>query len=152
MATTNSSPTIEQIKAIETDWTAAINTEYTTVDARYSSINFSNVSLERGSILIPNILHTTTNAPLFTATNKTTLEDIQLPRDALNAIRKKGLIISVVGTEIHHNIYFVMDSLDCVTGCVWTIVPIADVTTAIAAGKASLVTHDDGRKEVLIAE
>ena len=89
--TDNTSPTIDDLNAIETDWNTFIDNFYATADARYSDIKFSDVSIQGSNVLIyqngiPK-LHETTNEPLFTAMNNTTLAPIELPRDALNALR-----------------------------------------------------------------
>ena len=43
MVETNTNPTIDDLRAIETEWNTAVNTEYSTVDARYADITLSNV-------------------------------------------------------------------------------------------------------------
>jgi len=160
MPTTNTSPTIDDLRAIETEWNTAVNTEYSTVDARYPDINLSNVNLEGGSTLMAE-LHADTGEPLFSARRKDNLQPITIPRDVLNALRKKSILLDVTDDVIKHSCEFNIDSLGVVVAIGSQGTPLANwvdnenntvlgLTTLLAANRVHIVTEDDGCKRIVI--
>ena len=103
--TDNTSPTWDEVKAVETYMNSFINSHYAEKDALYSSIDFDSINLEGCSNgVIRNADGTTkkhldTNQPLFT-----TVDDdgdrVELPIDALNALRLKSHIVNTADDKI----------------------------------------------------
>ena len=162
MPTTNTSPTIADLRAIETEWNTAVNTEYSTVDARYADITLSNVNLEGGSTLTTE-LHADTGEPLFSAQRKDNLQPIAIPRDVLNALRKKSVLLDVTDDVIKHSCTFTIDSLGVIQAIGFSGLPLANsaddddnavlgLTALLAANRVHIVTEDDGCKRIVIVD
>ena len=146
--TGNTSPTLDDLKAIETDWNTFMDNFYATADARYSDIKFSDVSIQGSNVLIyqngiPK-LHETTNEPLFTAMNNTTLAPIELPRDALNALRMISHKRDITDAKIEGGVRMSIDKFGCLCGMALFSYDIPDVgdnpgmTTLLAANKVTI--------------
>ena len=150
--TDNTSPTITNLRQIETDWNAFLDSYYSTADARYSDITFADVSIQGPNVLIyqnngvPK-LHATTNEPLFTAMNKTTLAPIELPRDALNAMRLVSHKRDTFDNKIEGGVRMSIDAQGLLMGMALASYDIPDVgdnpgmTTLLAANKGTLRTY-----------
>ena len=162
MVATNTNPTIDDLRAIETEWNTAVNTEYTTVDARYPDIDLSNVNLEGGTTLMSE-LHADTGEPLFSARRKDNLQPLAIPRDVLNALRKKSVILDIVDNEIKHSCTFRIDSLGCILAIMLQSNSLANdvdsednailgLTALLAANRVHIVTDDDGCKHIVIVD
>jgi len=162
MVETNTNPTIDDLRAIETEWNTAVNTEYTTVDARYPDIDLSNVNLEGGTTLMSE-LHADTGEPLFQVRRKDNLQPLVIPRDVLNAIRKKSVILDITDSVIQHSCEFTVNSFGCIVAIGFAGKPLANsiddddnespgLTALLAANKVHIVTEDDGCKRIVIVE
>ena len=91
MATVQENATLADVKAIETEWNAAIDTEYAAVVAKYPDIDFDDIDPQIISLAEEiEEVHPTTNEPLVWVMNKKTLSKVLQPREVINAIRKKG--------------------------------------------------------------
>ena len=149
--TDNTSPTIDDLNAIETDWNTFLDNFYATADARYADIAFSDVSIQGSNVLIRQNgipkLHGTTSEPLFTAMNKTTLAPIELPRDALNALRMISHKRDITDAKIEGGVRMSIDAQGLLMGMALSSYDIADVgdnpgmTTLLAANKVTLRTY-----------
>ena len=162
MPTTNTSPTIDDLRAIETEWNTAVNTEYSTVDARYPDINLSNVNLDGGSTLMSE-LHADTGEPLFSARRKDNLQPLAIPRDVLNALRKKSVLLDITDDVIKHSCELLIDSLGCMIAVSFGQNNISNtvtddgneslgLTALLAANRVHIVTEDDGIKRIVIVD
>ena len=160
MSTTNENPTLAELKAIETDWNTAIDTEYAVVVAKYPEIDFDEIKPEvfsRAEEIAT--LHSTTNEPFVWTLSLKTLSRVLQPREVINAIRKKGFKVDVADTSIQHKLQIHLDdygfvkhftsltsSLPDSTLDDDTVIP--GITTQLAANKVKLITYDDGQKEI----
>ena len=162
MVETNTNPTIDDLRAIETEWNTAVNTEYSTVDARYADITLSNVNLEGGTTLMSE-LHADTGEPLFQVRRKDNLQPLAIPRDVLNALRKKSVILDVTDDTIKHSCTFHIDSLGCIFAIGFKAHSLANgvdeednallgLTALLAANRVHIVTEDDGIKRIVIVD
>ena len=159
MVETNTNPTIENLRAIETEWNTAVNTEYSTVDARYADITLSNVNLEGGTTLMSE-LHADTGEPLFQVRRKDNLQPLIIPRDVLNVLRKKSVLLDVTDDVIKHSCVFKIDSLGVILAIGFNTSRLANsvdtednvilgLTALLAANRVNIVTEDDGTKRVI---
>jgi len=147
----NTSPTIDDLNAIETDWNTFLDNFYATADARYADIRFSDISIQGSNVLIyqngiPK-LHATTNEPLFTAMNYLTLSPIELPRDALNALRMISHKRSITDAVIEGGVRMSIDKFGCLMAMALSSYNIPDtgsdpvnpgMTTLLAANKVTI--------------
>ena len=103
--TDNTSPTWDEVKGVETYTNSFINSHYAEKDALYSSIDFDSINLDGCSnTVIRNTDGTTkkhpdTNQPLFAAVDDNG-DPVELPIDALNALRLKSHIVDTNDDEI----------------------------------------------------
>jgi len=162
MVVTNTSPTIDDLRAIETEWNTAVNTEYSTVDARYADITLSNVNLGGGTTLMSE-LHADTGEPLFQVRRKDNLQPLVIPRDVLNAIRKKSVLLDITDSVIQHSCEFTVSSYGCILAINFSGFPLANgvddddneslgLTALLAANRIHIVTEDDGCKRIVIVD
>ena len=169
MASTNTSPTMDDLKAIETEWNAAVTTEYQAAIARYADIDITLIDMGAGSQLLTT-LHPVTNQPLFQVRNKDTLQPYVIPRDMLNARHKYSLVLDVTDLYIKHSCALTFDSNGVVMLIAFHEHHINDVigtrlaadgeteesytepglTTLLAANKVNIYTNDAGVKSIVI--
>lgn len=158
MATTNTSPTIEELKAIESEWNIAVNTEYSTVDARYSDIDLSKVDVS-GGVQFMSMIHEVTGEPVFQVRHKDTLMSLAVPRDVVNVIRKKSVLLNEEDDILKHSCKYVFDSMGVLMAISFASSPLSDstdadgntvagITNALAANKVHIVTDDSGIKSI----
>ena len=103
--TDNTSPTWDEVKGVETYTNAFINSHYDAKDDVYKTIDFDSINLDGCSnVVIRNADGTTkkhpdTNEPLMSAVDENG-DPIELPIDALNALRLKSHIVDTTDDEI----------------------------------------------------
>tara|TARA_Y100001973_G_C5074742_1_gene269370 strand:+ start:89 stop:655 length:567 start_codon:yes stop_codon:yes gene_type:complete len=103
--TDNTSPTWDEVKGVETYTNAFINSHYDAKDDVYKTIDFDSINLDGCSnAVIRNADGTTkkhpdTNEPLMSAVDDNG-DPIELPIDALNALRLKSHIVDTNDNEI----------------------------------------------------
>ena len=110
MPTTNETPTLAELKAVETDWNTAIDTEYAAVVAKYPEIEFDDIRpqvFSRAEEI--ETLHPTTNEPLVWTFNLKTLSRVLQPREVINALKKKSLKVNALDGLIEHTLQIHMD-------------------------------------------
>lgn len=96
--TDNTSPTWDEVKGVETYTNAFINSHYDAKDDLYKTIDFDSINLNGCSNTVirngdgTTKKHADTNQPLFTAVDDNG-DLIELPIDALNAMRLKSHIV-----------------------------------------------------------
>ena len=162
MATVQENATLADVKAIETEWNAAIDTEYAAVVAKYPDIDFDAIDPQIISLAEEiEEVHPTTNEPLVWVMNKKTLSKVLQPREVINAIRKKGFKVDVEDAVIKHNYLLKYDHHGFIVFAVAAETNFADevntegntvkgLTSLLAdTNKVHIKTHDDGRKEVI---
>ena len=160
MASTNTSPTMDELKAVETEWNAAVNTEYSTIDARYPDIDLSEVDVSGGTQFMSKV-HEVTGEPLFQVRHKDTLMPLAVPRDVVNVVRKKGLLLDEEDDMLKHSGRFMFDSMGILLSITFMSGHLSDTvdnenetivgfTNALAANKVHLVTDDAGIKLIQI--
>tara|TARA_R100001143_G_C3316289_1_gene112595 strand:+ start:287 stop:778 length:492 start_codon:yes stop_codon:yes gene_type:complete len=162
MPSTNTDPTIEEIKNIEIAFNALIDTEYETADARYPDIDLDEIDITDGANFLGRV-HETTGEPMFQVRNNS-LMPAEIPRDMLNALRKVSCKINTLDAEIHHNCRWKIDSQKVVSALSWTIQNLEDsigrdgettipgIATLLKAGRVHIITEDDGTKRLSIIE
>lgn len=162
MPTTNETPTLAELKAVETDWNTAIDTEYAAVVAKYPEIEFDDIRpqvFSRAEEI--ETLHPTTNEPLVWTFNLKTLSRVLQPREVINALKKKSLKVNALDGLIEHTLQIHMDEYGFVSHLTRSGSPLADtpnggdtipgLTTQLAANKVKLITQDDGQKVIEIS-
>tara|TARA_Y100000310_G_C20264583_1_gene615225 strand:+ start:132 stop:626 length:495 start_codon:yes stop_codon:yes gene_type:complete len=162
MPTTNENPTLVELKAIETDWNTAIDTEYAAVAAKYPEIEFDDIRPQVFSRAEEvDTLHPTTNEPLVWTLNTKTLNRVLQPREVINALKKKSLKVNALDGFIEHTLQIHMDDYGFVDHLTRSACSLADtpnggdtipgLTTQLAANKVKLITQDDGQKVIEIS-
>ena len=118
--TTNKSPTIDEIKAIETGWNSFVDTYFSTVDAKYSDTNLSTINLEMGVTWLRNTdgsaqKHESTGEPLI---RMITYDEsaISITREELSALRLKSLKVDIKDDFICSDMGIVTNSNRVVMG------------------------------------
>jgi hypothetical protein len=173
----NTSPTWDEVQAVETYTNSFINSHYAEKDALYSSIDFDSINLDGCSnTVIRNADGTTkkhpdTNQPLFTAVDDDG-DPVELPIDALNALRLKSNIVDTTDdmiTFVDDFWYSKQFPKKLIVGAAVLTIPINDFTiiddngveqvgqglkSLVASGKVAIRTYDSNgfgfaRKELI---
>ena len=170
--TDNASPTLDQCKAIETNWNNFVNNYFTTVDDKYPDTDLDKVDLNQGTTLIQNAStravkkHATTNRPLYQVMT-VDLDVIEIADEELSAIRLKGHLQDVLDGIIHMNMQIHLNSQRMIVGVSTGFITIEDekndtgdptadppvaadpnkvthkgLTAALAANKVTLRKHE----------
>ena len=99
--TDNSSPTLDQCRAIEINWNKFINDFFKEIDDKYPDTDLTKVDLNQGTTLMQNPntravkKHATTNRPLYQVMT-VDFDVIEIADEELSAIRLKGHLQDVV--------------------------------------------------------
>jgi len=156
--------TMEQVKAIETEWNAPIQAEYDAVDAKYPDINLDDMD-GRIISLLPDVsdVHPVTGDALIMGWNKRTLSNVQVTKEIINVIKKKSIMSPTTDDEIYFGCQILYDRDDFVTGAIHSSLPIEDfdvqdeagtigkgLRTLAAAGRVTIQTDDRNVKTVII--
>ena len=119
--TDNTSPTLDQCKAIEVNWNNFVNSYFTTVDDKYPDTDLTKVDLNQGTTLIQNTnsrvvkKNATTNRPLYQVMT-VDMDVIEIADEELSAIRLKGHLQDVEDGVIHMNMQIHLNSQRMVIG------------------------------------
>ena len=164
--TDNTSPTIEQISAIETEWNTFVNNYYTKIEDKYPDTDLSSVNLDRGSEVQRNVdgtsvKHATTGQVMYRLFDFNE-DPIYIAKEELGALRLKSLLINTTDAFITCDIEIVMGSERLPSGITCSHAEIADkttdeidesgnaiqvlrtgITSAIRDGKITLRTHEN---------
>jgi len=108
-------------------------------------------------------LHADTGEPLFQVRRKDNLQPLAIPRDVLNAIRKKSGLLDITDDVIKHSCIFQIDSLGCIFAIGFKSHSLANavdeedntslgLTALLAANRVHIVIDDDGCKHIVIVD
>ena len=167
----NASPTLAQVKAIETEWNTFVNNYFTAIDNKYPSTDLTKIDWQKyaGGTLLRNADGTSkknsNGEPLY-KTFDIDLDPVEVCREEINAMRLKTLLIDTGDAWISHNIDIALDGARLVllqTAGHHSIADVKDdggdpeadppvaadpdkvttkgITTCIAAGKLTRGTH-----------
>ena len=127
MASVINNATLAQVQALETEWNAAIQAEYDSVDAKYPDINFDDLSGRLVSIN-PEIsdVHPVTGDAIITGWNKKTLSNVRVTKEIINAIKKKSVMFPTTDDDIFFEGKILYDSDEFVTGAIYKSKSIED--------------------------
>ena len=106
--TDNTSPTIEQIKAIETTWNKFLNDYFKAVDDKYPSTDLTIISNPVATIIRGadgNSKKNSNGQPMFKVENDDG-DMVELAREEVNALRLKSHLHDTDDDEISHNAYY----------------------------------------------
>lgn len=166
MVTTNTSPTLDDLNAIEIEWNAAINTACDTAVARYPDLDIALIDMGRGSQFLSSV-HPTTNEPMVQVRRSDNLQPYSVPRDFLNAYFKKSLLLDLTDEIIHHSCDYVLDDDGLIMLQVSTSsylndrveqdeegndINVPGLSTLLASNKVNIVTEDNGIKRIVKLE
>ena len=165
MASVISNATLEQVKAIETEWNAPLQAEYDAVNAKYPDINLNDMD-GRIISLLPDVsdVHPVTGEAIIVGWNIKTLSNIRVTKEIINAIKKKSIMSPTTDSEIFFGCRIIWDRDGFVTGAIQQSMPIEDflvdeadessrqsgLRTLAAAGRVTINTDDDNVKTVII--
>jgi len=157
--------TLEQIRAIETEWNAPLQAEYDTVNAKYPDINLNDMD-GRIISLLPDVsdVHPVTGEAIIVGWNTRTLSNIRVTKEIINAIKKKSIMSPTTDSDIFFGCRIIWDRDGFVTGAIQQSMPIEDfladpqdassrqsgLRTLAAAGRVTINTDDDNVKTVVI--
>ena len=159
--TDNTSPTLDECKAIETTWNSFINTYFTAVDDKYPSTDLTNISEPTPKVIRNSDGTSKKNSngqPMFRVENDDG-DLVELAREEVNAIRLKSHIWNTTDDEIAHSVALIMDSLGFLIAVSVNEEPINDITlpdpddktktfvakgltTHLSEGKVKIRTHE----------
>jgi len=167
MASVLRNATLEQVKAIETEWNAPIQAEYDAVNAKYPDINLNDMD-GRIISLLPDVsdVHPVTGEAIIVGWNTKTLSNIRVTKEIINAIKKKSIMSPTTDDEIFFGCRIILDRDGFVTGAIHQSMPIEDFRTdpddasttqrglrsLTAAGRVTINTDDDNVKTVVIED
>ena len=175
--TDNTSPTIDQIKAIETTWNTFLNDYFKTIDDKYPATDLTIISEPVATIIrVDGISKKNgTGQPMFSVENDDG-DLVELAREEVNALRLKSHIWNTVDDEISHNATLIVDKLGLMLGVSIGGMKIPDetipdpddatktkvspgITTLLSQNKVTLRTHeghfrfgDYKKEEIIIVE
>ena len=173
--TDNTSPTLDQVKAIETTWNKFINDYFKAVDDKYPSTDLTIFSSPVSTILRNSdgtVKKNGNGQPMFKVEDDDG-DMLELAREELNALRLNSLICDTDDTKISDNATPIVDKQGVMLGMAMNEHPLNDITlpdpddatktivakgitTYISEGKLTLRTHEghfrfgDYKKEELI--
>ena len=159
--TDNNSPTIDQIKAIETTWNKFINDYFKAVDDKYPSTDLTIISEPTVTIIRGadgNSKKNSNGQPMFKVENDDG-DMVELAREEVNALRLKSHLHDTDDEHISHGVNLILDNLGLMLGITVTDAPLIDLTlpdpdddsktisakginTLLAEGKVTLRTHE----------
>ena len=170
--TDNTSPTLDQCKAIEVNWNKFVNDFFKEVDDKYPSTDLTKIDLEQGTKLLQNAStgavkrHPTTNKPMYRVMT-VDLEPIEIVDEELSVLRLKSHLQDIEDGIIHHNMQIVLNNQRMIVALSTDSTPITDlkqdegdptadppraadpnlvttkgITTWISEGKLTLRTHE----------
>ena len=161
MATINNSPTLAEIKAIETDWNTSMMAQYNTIKAKYSDISIDDFSPAIHNYA-PDVsdLHPTTGSPYVMGFNKKTLSNELIPLEAINGLKYKSYMVDATDSRVRHKLAVRTDhngelhreggiASYKLNDYVMNDVTIKGISTLVTENKVQLKTHDDGMKEII---
>ena len=167
MASVISNATLEQVKAIETEWNAPLQAEYDAVNARYPDINLNDMD-GRIISLLPDVadVHPVTGDAIILGWNTRTLSNIRVTKEIINAIKKKSIMSPTTDDEIFFACRIIWDRDGFVSGAVHSSMPIEDflvdpsdastrqkgLKTLITEERVSIHIDDDNVKTLVIAD
>ena len=159
--------TLEQIRAIETEWNAPLQAEYDTVNAKYPDINLNDMD-GRIISLLPDVsdVHPVTGEAIIVGWNTRTLSNIRVTKEIINAIKKKSIMSPTTDDEIFFGCQIIWDRDGFVSGAVHSSMPIEDffidpgdastrqkgLRTLIAEERVSIHIDDNNVKTLVVAE
>lgn len=168
MASTNSSPTLEEVRNIEKEWNATLESEYTAMQAKYPAIKLEDLKPTIVDWLpLRSDLHPDTGDAIVLGWNKKTRSRIEVTPEIINCLKKYSLKVDEGDDCIFHTFNLKYDSDDMITGCIYHSHDLEDRTekdasgndvvrkgikTLLGEGKVSILTRDDGIKCILVAD
>ena len=113
--TDNTSPTLDQCKAIETNWNKFVNDFFKEVDDKYPDTDLTKVDLGQGTKLLQNAStgavkrHPTTNRPMYRVMT-VDLEPVEIVDEELSVLRLKGHLQDIEDGWLHYNMQINLNS------------------------------------------
>ena len=141
--TDNTSPTLDQCKAIEVNWNNFVNSYFTTVDDKYPDTDLTKVDLNQGTTLIQNTnsrvvkKHATTNRPLYQVMT-VDMDVIEIADEELSAIRLKGHRLNEDDGYIHHGMQIVLNTARMIVAVATNYISLDDEKNDLQ----SCISHD----------
>ena len=170
--TDNTSPTLDQCKAIEVNWNKFINDFFKEIDDKYPSTDLTKIDLEQGTKLLQSVTtgevkrHPTTDRPMYRVMS-TDLKPVEVVDEEVSVLRLKGHLQDIEDNWIHYNMQINLNSQRMIVALSTNSNPIADlkedqgdpladppvaadhnlvttkgITTWISEGKLTLRTHE----------
>jgi hypothetical protein len=113
--TDNTSPTLAQCQAIETNWNTFINNFFTEIDDEYPETDLTKIDLEQGTKLLQNVntgevkRHPTTDRPMYRVMS-VDLKPVEIVDEELSVLRLKGHLQDIEDGVIHYNMQINLNS------------------------------------------
>ena len=170
--TDNTSPTLDQCKAIETNWNKFVNDFFKEIDDKYPSTDLTKIDLNQGTKLLQNVTtgevkrHPTTDRPMYRVMS-TDLRPVEIVDEELSVLRLKGHLQDIEDNWIHYNMQINLNNQRMIVALSTDSNPITDlkedkgdptadppvaadpnlvttkgITTWISDGKLTLRTHE----------
>ena len=177
--TDNTSPTLDQCKAIETNWNKFVNDFFKEIDDKYPATDLTKIDLNQGSVLLQNPntravkRHEVTNRPLYQLMT-VDLEPVEIVDEELSVLRLMSLLVDEEDNIIHHNIEIKLNSARMVVATGTDGILLADskenadnpdevtskgLNTLLSMNKVTLRTHQGHmqyggyeREEIIISD
>ena len=160
--TDNTSPTLDQIKAIEVNWNKFINDFFKAIDDKYPDTDLTRIDLNEGTTLLryPTTMivekHPTTTRPMYRVFD-IALDPVKVVDEEVSVLRLKSHLQDIEDGLIHHNMQIHLNGQRMIVAVSTGIFSIGDVkddpddankvtiegiTTLLAANKVTLRTHE----------
>ena len=168
MASTNSNPTLEDVRNIEKSWNSGLQADYDAVAAKYPEHNLADIKPQVRDWL-PNRsdVHPVTGEAIILGFNMKTRSNIEVTPEIINCLKKYSLKVDEGDDCVFHTFDLRYDNDQMVTGAVYHSNDLEDKTepdpddpsktivskgvkTYLAEGKVSILTRDDGVQELHI--
>jgi len=130
--TDNTSPTLDQCKAIEVNWNKFVNDFFKEVDDKYPDTDLTKIDLDQGSTLLRNSTtlivekHPTTNKPMYRVFD-IDLDPVKIANEELSALRLKGHLQDVEDGVVHYNMEISLNGERVIVALSTAEITIADV-------------------------
>lgn len=129
--TDNTDPTLDQCKAIETNWNKFINDFYKEIDDKYPDTNLTKVDLNQGTLLLKNTVtglvkkHATTNRSMYRVSS-VDLDVMEIADEEVSVLRLKGHLVDEEDGYVHHNMQIGLNTERMIVAVATNYIPLDD--------------------------
>ena len=159
--TDNTSPTLDQCKAIESNWNKFVNDFFKEIDDKYPDTDLTKIDLGQGTKLLQSVStgevkrHPTTDRPMYRVMTGD-LKPVEIVDEELSVLRLISLLVDEEDGILHHNIEITLNSARMVIATATGGILLEDrkedenkpdevtskgLKTLLAANKVTLRTH-----------